>query len=391
MRTLRVALAVSALVLVPFGPVQAQEVGFGIAESFVEIHGYADLTYFDFQKEGDPVLPFTDGGGIPTFDNNHIALYFGANLAENLKFVSEFHYEHSIEEPELPQANIRWELAKPLVLTFGRFWFPFGTLGKDKIYQPTAELVSYPYTVSQALPFHYADNGVKVGGMFHPISYELAVVNGFAGLDEEGGILLRGLAQDNNQNKRVAGRLAVHPVGGLELGASYTTGKWDDNNEANISLWGADATFAVGPLVLEGEYIGGSIENPDDAVATVDGEPRRNPPGCELADPPTCAALQDNFGLLTVGDHDRTAYYVQAAYRVLENRLGLNSLDVIVRYDAFERDEEEDVGDRSRFTMGVNAAPQPHLRLKAEYQIVSEKSDPDRDNNGVMLQAVIDF
>ncbi len=76
--------------------------------------------------------------------------------------------------------------------------------------------------------------------------YEFAVVNGFAGLDEEGGIVLRGLAQDNNQNKRVVGRVAVHPMSNFELGGSYTTGKWDDNNQADITFFGVDAEYHVG-------------------------------------------------------------------------------------------------------------------------------------------------
>lgn len=377
-------LAVSSLVLNPSKMILAQE-------TLVEIHGYVDLTYFDFQKEGDPVLPFTDGGGIPTFDNNHLTLYFGANLTEDVKFVSEFHYEHSIEEPELPQANVQWRLGEPLTLTFGRFWLPFGTLGKDKIHQPTAEAVSYPYTISRALPFHNADNGVKLSGEVNRISYEIALTNGFAGLDEEGGILLRGLAQDNNRNKRATGRVAFHPIEDLELGASHTTGAWDDEDEADISLWGVDAKYELDRLEIEAEYVGGRLENPDDAVVTVNGTLRCNPtatdPACQEPD-----ALRDHLGPLSPGDHNRTAYYLQVAYQVLKNQLGLHSLEGIVRYDAFFRDEEEDGGDRSRVTVGVNLSPKPHFRLKAEYQVVSEPGDQEAvENNGVMFQAVVDF
>ena len=354
---------------------QAQQ--FGAQESFVEIHGYADLTYFDFQKEGDPVLPFTDGGGIPTFDNNHIALFFGANVSQNLKFVSEFHYEHSIEEPELPQANIQWRLAKPLTVTMGRFWLPFGSLGRDKIYTPTNELVSYPYTSSQFLPFHNADNGVRIGGSFEIVGFEVAVTNGFAGLDEEGGTVLRGLAQDNNQNKRMTGRVTLMPVKGLEVGGSYTSGAWDDDSDADITFWGLDAEMRMGALSLEAEYAAGKIENPAGAFATVNGAP---------------SLLSDNFGALAVGDSDRSAYYLQAMYRVLSRKMNMEALDVIIRYDGFTRDRPLDAGDRARLTAGINVTPQPHFHLKAEYQKVSEPGDqPGAKNNGIMAQAVVDF
>jgi len=377
----------------------AQAQDFGSEESFVEIHGYVDLTYFDYQKSGDPDLPFSDGGGIPTFDNNHVTLFFGANLTQNLKAVTEFHYEHSINEPELPQANVQWELGKPLTMVFGRYWLPFGTLGKHKIYQPTNDLVSYPYTVSQALPFHNAQNGIKLIGDIHPIMYELSFSNGFSGLDEDAGKKIAGEARDNNQNKLFTGRVMAHLIEGMDLGASYLTEKWDDNNIARISLWGVDAEYELGPLHLQAEYLGGKIQNPSGAAATVDGVLRCN----SGATDPACAepnALRDNMGPLSEGDHNRSAYYVQAAYQVLKNRVGLNTADLIVRYDVFRRDESKNLfpgetknqGDRTRLTAGVNISPRPHFHLKAEYQAVSEPGDQKSvRNNGVMAQAVVDF
>jgi Gram-negative porin len=363
---------------------------FGATESFVEIHGYVDMSYFDFQKPGDPDLPFTDGGtGVSSFDNNHMVLFFGSNLSQNLKFVSEFHYEHSFNEPELPAANIQWTVAKPVTIVLGRFWLPFGTLGTMKIYQPTNGLVSYPYPVAQALPFHNAQNGVKLMGELHPFHYELAIGNGFAGLDEDGGKKLAALAEDNNQNKEFTGRVALDISEGTYIGASYTTGKWDDNNDANISLWGADARVVVGPLELQGEYLGGKVQNPSDAMATVDGVVRCNTltVGCDEGD-----ALRDNMGSLSPGDHNRTAYYAQAALEVLKDQLGMSSATVIVRYDAFMRDEPGDVGDRSRVVAGINIMPQPHFHLKAEYQVIKEPGKQKSvDNNGVMAQAVVDF
>jgi hypothetical protein len=360
------------------------------SESVVDIHGYVDLTYYDFQKEGDPVLPFTDGLGTPTFDNNHITLFFGANLSQNLKFVSEFHYEHSINEPELPQANMQWQLSKPLTVTFGRFWLPFGTLGKHKIYQPTNELVSYEYIVSQALPFHNAQNGIKLSGEIHPFMYELALSNGFAGLDEDAGKKIAGGGMDNNQNKEFTARVAAHLIEGMDLGGSYLTEKWDDNIKANISLWAVDTEYTIGPLDLQAEYLGGKVQNPDDAVATVDGVVRCNTfpaTGCSEAD-----ALRDNMGPLSPGDHNRTAYYVQAALQVLKNQLGLDNADLIVRYDVFKRDETNNAGDRARWTAGINIMPQPHFHLKAEYQSVSEPGAQKAvKNNGIMAQAVVDF
>lgn len=368
---------------------------FGASESFVEIHGYVDMTYMDFQKMGDPVLPYTDGGGVSTFDNNHTVLFFGSNISPNLKFVSEFHWEHSINEPELPQANIQWTVAKPVTIVMGRFWLPFGTLGKHRIYEPTDALVSYPYTVSQLLPFHQAQLGVKLQGAPGPIHYELAIGNGFAGFDEDAGKKLANLAMDNNQNKAITGRIAVDPVENAQIAFSLTNGKWDDNNKAGYNLWGFDGQYSVGPFNFKGEYVGGRVENPDDAVSTVDGTLRCNPavtdPMCGEPD-----ALRDNFydayGALSTGDHKRTSWYVQGSYQFLKNMWNMDLATLVLRYDVFQRDEAGDLGDRGRFTGGINIMPQPHFHLKAEYENVKELgSQPTVDNNGVMVQAVLDF
>lgn len=365
---------------------------FGASESFVEIHGYVDLTYYDFQKQGDPVLPYTDGGGIPTFDQNHLVLFFGSNISPNLKFVSEFHYEHSINEPELPQANIQWTVAKPVTIVMGRFWLPFGTLGKHRIYEPTNALVSFPYTVSQFLPFHNAQNGVKLQGSPGAFHYELAIGNGFAGFDEDGGKLMKGVALDNNQSKAVTGRFAVDPVENAQIAFSFTSGKWADDNAAGYNLWGFDGQYSMGPFMIQGEYTAGKLTNPTNATATVDGTLRCNPgnpdPACVGAPP----ALQDNMGVLSVGDHNRSSWYVQGSYEILKNTWDMDLVTLIARYDTFKRDETGDVGDRARFTGGINIMPQPHFHLKAEYQTVSELgSQKAIDNNGFMFQAVLDF
>jgi len=141
------------------------------------------------------------------------------------------------------------------------------------------------------------------------------------------------------------------------------------------------------------------VQNPDNAVATVDGNLRTNSPGCETTSPVSCA-LQDNMGPLSVGNPNLASYYVQAAYLVLNNQLNVSTAEVIVRYDALRRDETKNLlpgeaknqGDRNRFTAGINVSPQPHFHLKAEYQWVSEPGDQQSlKNNGVIAQAVVDF
>lgn len=372
---------ISLLVLVIFMfflfPSVAKSQGFGALESFVELHGYADLTYFDFEKDGDPTLPYTDGGGNPTFDNNHFTLFIGANLRENLKFTSEFHFEHGYSEPEMPQANIAWRFTKSATLTFGKFWFPFGTLEEHKVYSPQEKLVSFPYTIANVLPFHWADVGIqfynKVSIKLMDIGYYLALVNGPSGLSEEDAATR--VAGDNNKDKRFVGRVEFYPLEGLEFGVSHTTGKWDTAGENKLDFIGVDAMFNHGKLELTGEYIQGDVEsdgNLNDLFSTLDAG--------------SCTA-----NCLSVGDFTRSGYFIQASYTLLEKAHNINYMNATVRYDAFDRDDRvDDNNDLSRFTFGVGVSPYPHFLFKAEYQLVEEEGT-GKDNDGVMLQVVADF
>jgi len=246
--------------------------------------------------------------------------------------------------------------------------------------------------VSQFLPFHNAQNGVKLQGMPGMFHYELAIGNGFAGFDEDGGKLMRGVALDNNQNKAVTGRFAVDPVQNAEIAASFSSGKWADDNAAGYNLWGFDGQYSVGPFQIQGEYTAGKLTNPLNATATVDGTLRCNPGNLNPLCAGAPAALQDNMGDLSVGNHNRLSWYVQGSYEVLKNTLDMDLVTLIARYDVFKRYETGDVGDRGRFTGGINIMPQPHFHLKAEYQTVSELgSQKAIDNNGFMFQAVLDF
>lgn len=364
---------ISLLVLVIFMfflfPSVAKAQEFGALDSFVELHGYADLTYFDFEKDGDPTLPYTDGGGNPTFDNNHFTLFIGANLRENLKFTSEFHFEHGYSEPEMPQANIAWRFTKSATLTFGKFWFPFGTLKEHRVYAPAERLISFPYTIANVLPFHWADVGIqfynKASIKLMDIGYYLALVNGPSGLTEEDAATR--VAGDNNKDKRFVGRVEFYPLEGLEFGVSYTTGKWDTAGENKLDFIGFDAMFNHGKLELMGEYIQGDVEN-------------------------SAGTITDVFGTISSpGDFNRSGYFIQASYKLLEKTNNINYLNTTIRYDASDRDDRsDDQYDLSRFTFGVGVSPYPHFLFKAEYQLVEEEGT-GKDNDGVMLQVVADF
>ncbi len=70
------------------------------------------------------------------------------------------------------------------------------------------------------------------------------------------------------------------------------------------------------------------------------------------------------------------------------------SLEPVVRYDRSDLADHFPPTDpdliRRRWTFGLNWFPYPHLRFKAEYELITE-TGASLDNDGVMLAAVIDF
>lgn len=60
---------------------------------------------------------------------------------------------------------------------------------------------------------------------------------------------------DNNSNKALGGRLGFLPVPSLEVGGSFVTGRFDDDDDLDFDMFGFDASYKVGPFDFRGEYI----------------------------------------------------------------------------------------------------------------------------------------
>jgi hypothetical protein len=85
----------------------------------------------------------------------------------------------------------------------------------------------------------------------------------------------------------------------------------------------------------------------------------------------------------------------EAAYRILEKKY-MNYLELVGRYTVFNFDVSKISGlypNVSTVTsdLGVGVSPYEHFRIKAQYEWVEEKKGPKKENDGIMLQAVIDF
>ena len=88
------------------------------------------------------------------------------------------------------------------------------------------------------------------------LKYEIAVTNGLEGPDPKDVQQL----WDNNSNKAIGGRLGYECLPGLEIGGSYSRGKYDEGNKLDIDFLGVDIQFKRGNLEVSGEYITGQVE-----------------------------------------------------------------------------------------------------------------------------------
>lgn len=173
---------------------------------------------------------------------------------------------------------------------------------------------------------------------------------------------------DNNSNKTIVGRIGFSPKEGIEIGASFATGKYDKKEKYGVNLLGIDGQVNLGKLSILGEYVSRKVEADKGTLDT--GTP---------------TGEKGSFTL--------ESYYAQVAYKILEGRKHLNYLEAILRYDAIDpnTDVDDDL-DRNRTTLGLALSPYKHTLFKLEYQMVKEpNAAAEKKNNGYTLSLSVDF
>lgn len=177
------------------------------------------------------------------------------------------------------------------------------------------------------------DIGAQVSGSFLKVNreylfdYTFAVLNG-AGYD---------VTADNNQSKDIDGRLGIHPIKGLDIGADFYNG---------VGVWGAppknqtrdrrgvDARYVYGPLSVTAEY----DEGKDSAIT-------------------------------------RNGWYAQAAYFVLPQRLQLAA-----KIDDYNPNEAISNDLSTWYIVGANYYFNNWARLAVNYSIRQEQVKQIKNN-----------
>ncbi|MBN2406353.1 MAG: hypothetical protein JXJ19_01540 [Elusimicrobia bacterium] len=328
----------------------------------IEFNGAVDLTYYDWDSDGA-------SGGTPMFDPYEVYLLGTVDVAEDVMGYFELRTEHA-DVVALRQGYMDWNITEPFGIRMGYFYQPLGQYWKN-YYASTRKLASYAIPMRMINVTPWGDSGIMFKGEF-PVSstklnYAVAVTNGLndayiAAAKPRDSRQTR----DNNDNKTLGGRIGFVPMGGLEVGVSGNTAKYDLSNDKDLTFTDIDISYYTSDLDIRGEWVQSEADDylTDDSITT-------------------------------------SGYFAHIAYKVARDVMGLNYIEPALRYDSI--DAGRIMGDRfnidpalqgvvSRISYGLNISPRDNFVLKFEYSMIAEEeSDGELDNDAFYMQGCINF
>ena len=294
-------------------------------------------------------LDETEKGSSNVFNQTELTFWFGTQIFKNLSFDTELEIDDGFEEFEIEKFELDWNVFnEKLVFRIGKFYYPFG-IERFVESAPYNKLIDRPNPSINIIPGTYSDEGLEIYGTLPflyktKFKYELAITNGLSSHEGKGEQHL----EDNNDNKALGGRLGFELMPGLEIGGSYSSGRYDDDEKHTMNFIGADISFQKGGFEIRSEYIRSHVEQ-----STIAG-----------------------------GSFDREGYYFQASYRYSPEINYLSYIEGVARFDSIDaNDLVTDESDADRVAIGINYSPMNHVKLKLEYEMENEAKE-DRENKG---------
>jgi hypothetical protein len=225
-------------------------------------------------------------------DLHRLILAADAHITRDIEIAMEIEFEHGPhvsdeEEGEIVVefVDVRWRVADAFVPKAGALLIPFG---RYNLYHddPINDFTLRPFTARFLVPTGFGQPGIGAEGVFGlgggtTLSYDVALTSGYED-DFTASNGVRGARQawdgDNNEDKQVWGRVALNVctpwLDFLEVGASGTWAKYDDEGEDDLLGWGVDVLIQKGPFEVKGEYIAYDYERAgaDDVPGAIEGQ-----------------------------------------------------------------------------------------------------------------------
>ncbi len=314
------------------------------------------LQFHGYLKVGWPAHGHNDDAedeSTNVFDQTELIFWIGADIFENLALVSELELEDGFSEIEFETIELNWTILPDLAtLKIGKFIYPFG-IERFVEDSPSNKLATRPLPSRRIIPGTYSDNGLQLFGELPVFSksglkYEVALTTGLAGVGGDG----EQDFEENNDSKTVGGRLGFRFFPGFEVGASYSTGEYDDDERLRLDFVGLDLAFKKAGFEFRAEYIRGNVEAEKDKSS-----------------------------------YNREGYYGQISYKYNTNFNYFSFIEGTARLDSVDpNDIETNESDSNRISFGVKTSPINHLLLKLEYTFENEAKE-SREKN-LLLQTI---
>ncbi len=351
------------------------------------------------------------------FDQERFVPFFYSQVTDRLSVAAELEVEHGGPQGNQGDGDIKMEFATmdyrfndAFNLRGGIILVPMGrfNLIHDS---PLNDLPLRPMVSRSILPSTFAESGLGFFGTVYPtalskIDYEFYVTNGFTGdngqfSESAGTRKSRGsLKKDNNENKAIVSRVSFSPMLGVEVAGSVHHGKWDENDEYDLTLWAIDGNLQRGPFELQGEAAWANAEG--GGFQTITGKDENGDPITVFTSDADDSnrrqiTLDPNRSISYTVPENMFGYYVQLNYhfmpealtRALPSYFGQNSTFTgVIRWGQADTNTDSALNpnDEDRLTLGINFRPIEDSVIKFAYtwnqKGPTKANESSTDHNG---------
>ena len=222
---------------------------FSLSIVYGDTRGYLSFEYTSGQTGSDEPPPM--------FRNAQLGVIFSGEIGKRFFYVAEFRVRGT--GVDVDQALVSFAPSELFSLSAGLYLIPFGAYNQSSRPHETL-LVKLPLHVEEMYPSRWRDIGILTEGNLGFLFYASYFGNGIV----EGEDLSSGQQfEDNNKNKAKGGRVGIVFSEKFAAAVSYYRGKYDENEERSVNLYGVDVTWDVAGFQLFFEFAQASLENPE--------------------------------------------------------------------------------------------------------------------------------
>jgi len=304
------------VMLANFAPAQEkkEQPSLAVSQPF-KVNGFTQIQYIHWDQ------------GVDSFLIRRARLILGGDIVKNLRYKVQVDIGKS---PILLDANLDWGFSHHFSLRAGQFKVPFSQ--ENLVSSSDLEVINRSQVEEKLCPgrdlgSQGRDIGAMVFGKYSIVEYQLGLFNG-SGINKA----------DSNDQKDLGGRVVVHPIESLSVGAAYYNGRLRPDVESPTVIrssahrTGLEFAFVQSSVSLRGEY----MFSKDDLVS-------------------------------------RNGWYLQGGYFFLPKEF-----QGIIRFDSYNKNGDLTGVRSDRFTLGLNwhFAERTKMQVNYEhYKIVSGASN----------------